>query len=459
MYQKHYFKKRELKKELKELKDDNGKDKYRLEKEVIFLRDKLMWEKTDIAVQTDIDLFNFKKMEKNHEIVVFQKRLTQNKLSGFIEKIKYSYSKHKPISRKSLLNLIPEFYNEKIDLDNKLELEGKRKIIMDEFFYNYMSEKFKLNKIIKKNCEQSIMSILKFSNEDSRIDLFRRFLGIGDDKIRREILDNYLIILKNLPISFFKIFDDDYKSYLMNTEQCFEILYSKFPFFEFVINHKDVIINLTQVIEGENEVPGIPLIKKFNIFLLTRMYNRSMLFINEIATELKRDNNAEILFDKVVDCFLISNKEFDLNETMILDIFQNNFDLHKNILNKNIISVQSFLKFFSKKYFFKIKIVDFLEISLNALINTYGTLEKKIIKFFDEVDFLKKGFILYKEFEQILIQWFGNNENKWKISEFFKDAVGSGDKEFLIKEEFITFCLNTKEIYTMLLNYTKNKNI
>ena len=94
----------------------------------------------------------------------------------------------------SLLNIIPELYSDKIERDLNC---SEHKMLFDEFFLFYMKEKFKLKKIIHRNCEETIYSIIKHSQEDDRIDLARRFLGIGDEKLRGELLDIYFIILKS----------------------------------------------------------------------------------------------------------------------------------------------------------------------------------------------------------------------------------------------------------------------
>ena len=100
------------------------------------------------------------------------------------------------MSHKSLLNLIPEIFNDKIQLDNKCEMDSTQKKMFDIFFYEYMQERFKMKKLISQHCEETILAILKYSSEDSRIDIFRKFLGISNDRFRRDILDLYLIILK-----------------------------------------------------------------------------------------------------------------------------------------------------------------------------------------------------------------------------------------------------------------------
>ena len=118
-------------------------------------------------------------------------------MTEYIERIKYNCSKNRPISRRSLLYLIPEVYNEKIDDDLKCDAEGKRRRQFDEFFYLFMKDKFKLEKITKKHCEESLMAIIEYSKEDNRVDLLRRFLGIGEDKLRREILDIFLSLIRS----------------------------------------------------------------------------------------------------------------------------------------------------------------------------------------------------------------------------------------------------------------------
>ena len=73
-------------------------------------------------------------------------------------------SKAKPISKKSLLYFIPEVFNEKLDSDAKYEKEKKNKLQFDQFFFEFMQSKFKIKKLVKKHCEESIMSIAKYSS-------------------------------------------------------------------------------------------------------------------------------------------------------------------------------------------------------------------------------------------------------------------------------------------------------
>ena len=96
-----------------------------------------------MGTQSEVDLIKYNKMLRNHEIVTNHKRLNTNKLQGYVERIKYGISKNKPISLKSLLNFIPDLYNEKIASDTKAEIEGTSKFYFDEFLFNFLKEKFK----------------------------------------------------------------------------------------------------------------------------------------------------------------------------------------------------------------------------------------------------------------------------------------------------------------------------
>lgn len=86
-----------------------------------------------------------------------------NKLSNYIDRVRFNVSKEKYISKKSLLYLIPEVYNEKFYSDNRLETEKRNKLQLDQFFYDLMNHKFKLRKLVKKHCEETIMSIYQYS--------------------------------------------------------------------------------------------------------------------------------------------------------------------------------------------------------------------------------------------------------------------------------------------------------
>jgi hypothetical protein len=454
LYQKHYYKKRQLKTKLKETIEDSTREKNLMKKEVDNLRERFNLDLTEKSTQTDVDRSLFDRILRNHEIIVYQKRLNKNKLAHFIEKIRNNKTKYTALSKKSLLNLIPEIYNEKSEIDIKSDMEGTRKLLMDEFIYKFMCDKFKMNKIIKRNCEQTIMAIIKYSIEDSRVDLIRKFMGVGDDKIRREVLDVYLNILKNLPISFFKLFDEDNKAYLMNTDLCFELFHSKYPQFDLVYHTQDQIVYASTINDNDKQLK-IPKDRKYDYYLLTKMYNNSSNFINDLIQMVKSKDKSELRLDKFIVNFQISNREFDfLKLDYIKDIFKRNFIVNSQTINDstvNFINIDSFLSFFIKKYYFKINVQEFLDISLFSLLEIFQNVEKMITKFFDSADILKEGVIYKKEFLEIINKILVNSDNKWKIGDYYKLACGSDDKDYITKDEFIVFCINTNDIFNLIL--------
>jgi hypothetical protein len=196
LFQKNKNKKREWKKKFQESELYSRNSVIKLENELFLYREKENSIKSECIIQTEIDNNKMNKLIKNHESIVLYKNLNSNRLINFIERIKFNCTQYKPLSKKSLLNLIPEILNEKIQHNNKCEMENLQKKKLDIFFYEYMQEKFKMKKLVNQHCEETIMSVLKYSGEDTRIDMFRKFLGISDDKYRKDILDLYLIILK-----------------------------------------------------------------------------------------------------------------------------------------------------------------------------------------------------------------------------------------------------------------------
>ena len=161
---------------LKEHKILFQKEKDKHEEDVNFLRDKLSCVKEEKETQTDVDLYKFNKLLKNNDLILIHKRLTQNKLTDMVEKVHYGCSKVKPLAKQSLMNLIPDLYAQKYSNDNEKEKENLPKLNFDEFFLQFMTDKFKLQKLIRKHSEETISAVLYYEKSDQRISLFKRFL-------------------------------------------------------------------------------------------------------------------------------------------------------------------------------------------------------------------------------------------------------------------------------------------
>jgi hypothetical protein len=58
--------------------------------------------------------------------------------------------------------------------------------------------------------------------------------------------------------------------------------------------------------------------------------------------------------------------------------------------------------------------------------------------------------IYYKEFEVILMKLINNNEIRWKLPNYFNDACGSDSRDFISKEELVSFVMNSKDLLSIL---------
>lgn len=319
------------------------------------------------------------------------------------------------MSKKSVLNFIPELYNEKMQNDIKRDIEGRIKTTLDEFFVIYMKDKFKMSKIISKNTEQMVLSVIKYSSVDHRIDLLRKFLGIGDDKIRREILECYLITLKNLPISFYKAFEEGESEYLMTFDSCMEIYSQKFPLFLLNVETLNEILRCSIIFKNEEMLNDLPLESKRDSFYLSRYYTKSNHSFKKLLNNFKNNIQNEEKDISLADSIIIANREYELSLSTVLDLIKRNFKI-----SGDAVKLESFLNYFIDKYVFKIKMTDFMEQSFKGFGIIYNDLDKNLQKMWDIADKKRNGIIFFKEFESVMNIIMGNSENKWKISEYFK---------------------------------------
>lgn len=299
-----------------------------------------------------------------------------------------------------------------------MDLEGKNKSFMDEFFLRYLKDKFKMTKIINRNCEQTLISVLKYSSEDTRIDLFRKFLGIGDDRIKREVLDCFLGILKNLPISFYKLFEETESSYIMTLDNCMEIYTSKFSDFSIHIEGLEKLLRNSLVLQNEKELENLGLEAKKDIFYLRNYYTKQNASFQLLLNKYKDKSKNEEKYVTIADQIILANRDSDLNFFKTCEILKRNFKL----VDDNL-SLESFLNYFIDKYIFKIKITDFVRISTECFVYIFSNLEKNLLKMWELTEGKRNGIILYRDFETCMSMILGNSENKWKTSEYFKYII------------------------------------
>lgn len=322
------------------------------------------------------------------------------------------------MSRENILSLIPEMLNEKMLLDSKYDSEKKFHISMDEFLLKFMKEKFKMNNMYKRNLEQTIMTIIQYAGEDLRIEYMRKFTGLGEEKpFRHQILDCFLIVLKCLPISYFKLFDfiEVSKSILISVDSCIEIYNSKFQFYFIELQSFEKVIEVTEIFRNEDHLAEVEAERKKDIFFLTRYHQKATKHFENLVKDFKNNLKNEEDAIKIAEQIILSNKEYELTLIDCLNIFKRNFKM-----TDDHIRLENFLNFFLDKYVLKIRALDFVDISLQCFISIYEQLERRIYDIWDKNEVERKGIIFYKEFEGIMLSLLGNSENLWKFQEYFK---------------------------------------
>jgi len=214
-------------------------------------------------------------------------------------------------------------------------------------------------------------------------------------------------------MSFFKLFEESFNIYTLHTDLCFEIYYEKLYEFNLVNENRANLIKSTKVYADDKEVEKLNDDTKFEYLLLSRFYNKSLIFIGNLISSFKEGQTTENL-SLFYDQFTFTNKEFRISKDQFSYIFAKHF-----IIIDFEVDLESFFNFFKTSYSFKIKVVDFMDITLNSLINLFDLLEKQIYKYYKMTEFKYPEFLNLSEFSEV-IHKITKEENKWKFSDYFK---------------------------------------
>ena len=225
-----------------------------------------------------------------------------------------------------------------------------------------------------------------------------------------------ILLIIAQPISLYKLYDEVQESYFMDTELCFEIYFSKFKVYEFTKENTDNILKLSILTEGEKEINSISNEKKLSYFLLSRCLTKSTYMMNQIIADFKNNVRKYIDLKSLYKNFSVINVEIFIPEKDFSKIVNRVLSIEQD----DNIELEEIIKFHNKRYGLKIKVTDFLQISLNSIINTYDFLEKKIIKIFDQIDIFKTEIFTIKEFLKSILIILGVSEYEWKINEYFR---------------------------------------
>lgn len=178
-------------------KNELEESNLRHQREVEELRKRFSTSFSIKEVQTDLNSYGINTLIKNNENYLNLKKINEPKIMEIYDNVIFNCSQEDPISKISLMRLIPEIFSFKFegDLLSEYNVMGIKNTLA-EYFYKYFKLQFQIKKLANEKMEATVKSIVKYCNEDFRIDLFRRFLNIGPNPISPYVLEKYFCLLK-----------------------------------------------------------------------------------------------------------------------------------------------------------------------------------------------------------------------------------------------------------------------
>lgn len=204
---------------------------------------------------------------------------------------------------------------------------------------------------------------------------------------------------------------------MITTHQCFEIYFSKFKEFQLIKENKDNLLRISTLYEDEKELKTVDKETKFYIFNLSRFLSKSNYFIHEIIVDFSQNKRKTIYFSELYQLFCSVINDLEVPEHEFLKLVTR---LLKYDINNKTIDLESIIDFHDQKLMLKMKVQEFLEMSLKSVINLLSLLEKVINNIFDQYDVKRNEIMFFKEFQICLIQTLKINENEWKINQYFQ---------------------------------------
>lgn len=202
----------------------------------------------------------------------------------------------------------------------------------------------------------------------------------------------------------------------MNTELCYEIYHAKLREFKSLANEtKYALLKATTFSINDKEYKYVNEDKIYEYMLVNRFYQKAYVFLNELLADFRNNGKTHEVLEKFYESFAFSNKEFNIKYQEFNQIFHKLFKIEDGKID-----LESFFSFFhDKKYTFKIKNDDFIDISLETIISEHDYLIDRLNIMFEVVDVRKLGIIYFKEFEELMVKIFSNIDTRWKNNEYF----------------------------------------
>jgi hypothetical protein len=247
----------------------------------------------------------------------------------------------------------------------------------------------------------------------------------------------YIEYYLGLPISVFGVFEKEYSNSMINIFSCFETYHNKFSIFSLKENNFEDIINRSFILEDE-KIVDIPMPKKIEYMYLIRFFNKSIPYFNELREneenkiisgngneglsidyKINIEKTKGVKLSEICDLMVKANKEFELDNKKSAEIFKNNFSIIEKE-TEDYINYDEFSEFFKFKRKIQILICDYVESTIDIIINMFKFVENILIEFLDNCKEMSYNIILMKDFEKIILKLIPNFENKWMLNDYFQ---------------------------------------
>lgn len=199
-------------------------------------------------------------------------------------------------------------------------------------------------------------------------------------------------------------------------ELCLEIYNEKFPIFSLTENNLEELIERCIISENEKNMELL-LPKKIEYFYLIRFFNNSAKFFNNLFNEYKVNpkNQEAVKLSEICELLSIANQEFDIDYKKSEEIFKNNFPINEDCH----LNFKNFMEFFRQKRKIKIRICDYIESTIDLIINMYKFVEEILIDFLINCKEMANNILLMKDFETVVFKLIPNFENKMFLNDYF----------------------------------------
>ena len=169
-----------------------------------------------------------------------------------------------------------------------------------------------------------------------------------------------------------------------------------------MVDRYDVVLTDQQIFDNF-VLDGLKNISDYGDYLFTRY------------KQLYDTENIDNIVNNIQKTFQI----FNISKEEALSIVKRNFEINKE--DTESINLQSFCKFYEKKYTFHALIMEFIQSVYGYITNIFIELEEKIRHEYIEIDKLGKGFLELNEFEQFMKKLIPSRANDiYFFSDLFK---------------------------------------